>query len=105
MTADVESLEQQIEQEYRRMTPASAALFEQAQQALPGGDTRNSAYMQPYPLFLDGGQGAYVTDVDGNRYLDCNNNWTSLIHGHAHPAVVEAVSRQLAKGTAWAAAN
>src|SRR5204863_9664310 len=40
-------------------------------------------------------------DVDGNEYIDCINNFTSLIHGHAHPALVEAAKRQLALGTAF----
>lgn len=105
MTSRVESLRAEVEQEYRRLTPGSAQLSERSQAALPGGDTRQSVFFRPYPLFLDGGQGAYVEDVDGNRFLDFSNNWTSLILGHAHPAVVEAVSRQLAKGTAFAAAN
>ena len=105
MTATVESLRAEVEQDYRRMTVTSEEIYQRAHAALPGGDTRNSTFMRPYPLFIDGGQGAYVEDVDGNRYLDCVNNWTSLILGHAHPAVVEAVSRQLTKGTAFAAAN
>ncbi len=105
MGDNLEALLAEAENAYRRMTPKSAELAEKAQAALPGGDTRNSVYFRPYPLFVDGGQGAHLEDVDGNRYLDCSNNWTSLIHGHAHPVVVEAVSRQVARGTAWAAAN
>lgn len=95
----------QLEQEYRHLTPNSARLYERAQAVLPGGDTRQSVYFRPYPLFLEGGQGAYVEDADCNRFLDCSNCWTALILGHAHPAVVEAVSRQLTRGTAFAAAN
>jgi glutamate-1-semialdehyde 2,1-aminomutase len=95
----------QLEQEYRQLTPNSAELYERAQAALPGGDTRQSVFFKPYPLFLDGGQGAYVEDEDGNRYLDCSNCWTALVLGHAHPAVVEAVAQQVARGTAFAAAN
>lgn len=105
MSTTFEALLAEVEDTYRRMTPRSQELAERAQAALPGGDTRNSVYFRPYPLFVESGQGAYLEDVDGNRYLDCSNNWTSLIHGHAHPAVVEAVSRQVAQGTAWAAAN
>jgi glutamate-1-semialdehyde 2,1-aminomutase len=100
-----EALRAELENEYRRRTPASAALYERAQRVLPGGDTRQSVFFRPYPLFLDGGQGAYVEDVDGNRYLDCCNCWTAVILGHAHPAVVEAASNQLVKGTAFNAAN
>jgi glutamate-1-semialdehyde 2,1-aminomutase len=99
------SLRAELEEQYRRLTPASADLYERAQAVLPGGDTRQSIFFRPYPLFLDGGQGAYVEDVDGNRYLDCCNCWTAIILGHAHPAVVEAASNQLIKGTAFNAAN
>ncbi len=105
MQSESARLAQELEDEYRRCTPASAALAEQAQRALPGGDTRNSTYMRPYPLYIDRGEGAYLVDVDGNRVLDAVNNWTSLIHGHAHPAVVEAINAQAARGTAYAAAN
>ena len=100
-----DSLQASVEAEYRRRTPESAALYERARGVLPGGDTRQSVFFQPYPLFLDGGQGAYVEDADGNRFLDCSNCWSAMILGHAHPAVVEAVSRQLGRGTAFAAAN
>jgi len=77
----------------------------QLRAVMPGGDTRQSVFFRPYPLFLEGGEGAYVEDVDGNRYLDACNCWTAIVLGHAHPSVVEAVSRQLAMGTAFNAAN
>jgi glutamate-1-semialdehyde 2,1-aminomutase len=95
----------ELEREYVRRAPGSAALYDRAQSVLPGGDTRQSVFFRPYPLFLDGGEGAYVWDVDGNRYLDVCNCWTAIILGHAHPAVVDAASQQLAKGTAFNAAN
>lgn len=100
-----ESLRTELEQRYRQLTPASAATYERAKAALPGGDTRQSVFFRPYPLFIESGQGAFVTDLDGNRFLDCSNCWSAMILGHAHPAVVEAVTRQVAKGTAFAAAN
>lgn len=100
-----DSLRLSLEDEYRRLTPESARLYERATGVLPGGDTRQSVFFRPYPLFLDGGQGTSVEDADGNRFLDCSNCWSAMILGHAHPAVVEAVSRQVARGTAFAAAN
>ena len=95
----------EVEQAYSAHTPGSGALFQRAARALPDGDTRGSVYFRPYPLYLRGGAGARVEDVDGNAYLDFSNNWTSLIHGHAHPDVVRAATEQIAHGTAWAAAN
>jgi glutamate-1-semialdehyde 2,1-aminomutase len=91
-----------VEQLYRKRTPNSAALHQVAQRFMPGGDTRSATYFAPYPLFLDHGAGCRVADVDGNEYIDFLNNYTSLVHGHAHPRITEAVSRQIVKGTAYA---
>ncbi len=70
---------------------------------MPGGDTRTSAYWAPYPVFIERGEGCRIWDADGHSYVDFVNNYTSLILGHAHPAVLEAVGRELARGTAYAA--
>ena len=91
----------QVEDAYRRLTPRSAALHAQAQAVMPGGDTRTSVYVAPYPVAVQRGEGRYLYDADGRRLLDFMNNATSLVHGHAFPPVVEAVQRQLARGTAW----
>ena len=94
-----------IEERYRARTPRSAALHQAAAAYLPGGDTRTIAHYAPYPLAIERGHGATLTDVDGNQYLDFLNNYTSLIHGHAHPRVVEAATEQLRRGSAYAAAT
>ena len=94
----------QIEQETRAFvarTPGSRALQEQASRFLPGGSSRITSYFDPYPAFIDHGEGHYVYDVDGNRYLDFMMNATSLIMGHAHPLVLKALREQLAKGTGF----
>jgi glutamate-1-semialdehyde 2,1-aminomutase len=54
--------------------------------------------MEPYPPYAASGEGCWLTDVDGDRRLDCINNYTSLIHGHAHPEIVKAATRRLAEG-------
>ena len=87
--------------EYIRLTPGSAALFEQGGGVLPGGDTRYSITTRPHPLYFERGEGPFIWDVDGNRRLDLNNNSTALVHGHAHPEIVAAVRAQAARGTAW----
>ncbi|RWD61459.1 MAG: aspartate aminotransferase family protein [Mesorhizobium sp.] len=79
----------------------SAALFERAKSVLPGGCSRNTILRKPHPIYAERGQGCHVYDVEGVRRTDFANNIASLIHGHAHPAVVAAVSKQLAKGTAF----
>jgi len=88
---------------YIEKTPRSRALFASASRHLPGGSTRMTIYHKPYPVYAASGNGCMLTDVDGNVRIDCLNNFTSLIHGHAHPAVVAAVTRQLPHGTAYAA--
>ncbi|WP_198421181.1 aspartate aminotransferase family protein [Mesorhizobium carmichaelinearum] len=82
-------------------TSKSAALFERAKSVLPGGCSRNTILRKPHPIYAERGQGCYVYDVEGVRRTDFANNIASLIHGHAHPAIVAAVSLQLAKGTAF----
>jgi glutamate-1-semialdehyde 2,1-aminomutase len=72
---------------------------------MPGGDTRTVAFHAPYPLAITEGQGCRIRDADGRIYIDLLNNYTSLIHGHGHPAVVAAVSERLPFGTAFPAPN
>lgn len=88
-------------EEYRRLTPRSAALFERGGGVLPGGDTRYSITTKPHPLYFERGEGPHIWDADGVRRLDLNNNSTALVHGHAHPEITAAVRAQAARGTAW----
>ena len=88
---------------YASARPRSKRLQEQASRYLPGGSSRGTAYFGPYPFFVERGEGHYVYDVDGNRYLDFMINATSLIMGHAHPDVTEALRRQAGKGVAFSA--
>jgi glutamate-1-semialdehyde 2,1-aminomutase len=88
---------------YRARTPRSAAMFERAAAALPGGSTRTTIYSAPYPPYMTHGRGLSTWDVDGNEYRDFLGNYTSLILGHAHPEVVAAVEAQVRRGSAFAA--
>ena len=92
-----------IAEHYQESTPKSKALYERAMRSLPGGNTRTTLYMQPYPFYFERGNGCRVYDADGNERLDFINNYTSLILGHAHPKVVAAVRRQLGSGMSIAA--
>jgi glutamate-1-semialdehyde 2,1-aminomutase len=83
----------------------SAELYTRAQKTLPGGVSRNTVLRSPHPVYVDHASGSTVTDIEGAEYLDCANNMASLIHGHAHPAIVEAVTAQLSRGTAFALAT
>jgi glutamate-1-semialdehyde 2,1-aminomutase len=90
---------------YVAATPGSRALHERAVRALPGGSTRTTTFFRPHPLAIERGEGCRVWDVDGAERLDGIGNYTAMILGHAHPAVVEAVRAQAARGTGFAATN
>ncbi len=79
----------------------SRTLYERAKKSLPGGNTRTTVYHAPFPVYATRGEGCRVFDADGVARIDCINNFTSMIHGHAHPAITEAVVRQAALGTAF----
>jgi glutamate-1-semialdehyde 2,1-aminomutase len=81
----------------------SQQLADRARALLPGGITRTSVYFDPYPPYLERGQGCRIYDVDGNERIDFSNNYTSLILGHCPPPVVAAVQAQVALGSAFAA--
>ncbi|MDG2113606.1 MAG: aspartate aminotransferase family protein [Actinomycetota bacterium] len=83
----------------------SAELYRRARHVIPDGASRSTVLIRPHPIYVAEGAGAWVTDVDGNRYLDCNNNFTSIILGHADPVVDAAVRDQLGRGTAFSMAT
>jgi glutamate-1-semialdehyde 2,1-aminomutase len=83
---------------YRQKTGQSDKHFEAAKSWLPGGETRRASYFPPYPTFMEKGEGCYLYDCDGNKYIDMQNNYTSLIHGHSHPRINEVARSQIEKG-------
>jgi glutamate-1-semialdehyde 2,1-aminomutase len=93
-------LQREIER-YVDRTPKSRALQREAEDVLPGGSSRGTAYFAPYPFYAAAGEGHYVHDVDGNRYLDFMLNATSLVLGHGNPTIAEALGEQARKGTAF----
>ncbi|MGX5851449.1 aspartate aminotransferase family protein [Mesorhizobium sp. PL10] len=80
----------------------SHELFSRARNVFPDGTTRATVERDPMPRYVMKGEGAYLVDVDGQRFLDLHNNFTTLIHGHGFAPVVEAVTRQLHDGTCFA---
>ena len=83
----------------------SAALYQRALKVMPGGCSRNTVLRQPYPFYVEKGEGCYVTDIEGVKRIDFANNMASLIHGHADPLVLSAVQDQLLKGSAFTMAT
>ena len=88
---------------YLARTPSSAEAHRRASSVMPGGNTRQTAFWKPYPISIARAAGHELRDVDGNRYVDLNNNYTALVHGHAYPPVVRAVREQAGRGSCWAA--
>ena len=89
-----------------RVRPLSAAAFARAQRVIPGGvnsPARAFGGVGGAPIFIARGEGPYLFDLDGNRYLDYVGSWGPLILGHAHPRVVRAVKEALAKGASFGA--
>ena len=83
----------------------STELFRQAKEYLAGGVSRNTVLRPPHPFYVQKGSGCRVVDVDGVERIDFANNMASLIHGHAHPEIVAAVTAQLRRGTAYTMAT
>ncbi|PWH18226.1 MAG: glutamate-1-semialdehyde-2,1-aminomutase [Ardenticatenia bacterium] len=84
----------------------SQALFAAAQKVIPGGvnsPVRAFRAVGGQPLFIARGQGPYLYDADGNRYIDYVLSWGPLILGHAHPQVVEALKKAVERGTSYGA--
>src|ERR1700733_2434700 len=84
----------------------SAEAYRRALELLPGGVNSPVRAMRSIgrdPLFIARGEGAELIDVDGNRFTDYVCSWGPLIHGHAHPAVLEAIAEAAAKGTSFGA--
>ncbi|NLS07158.1 aspartate aminotransferase family protein [Rhizobium sp. P32RR-XVIII] len=79
----------------------SQYFFNRSRKIFPSGVTRVTVERRPVPLYVARGEGAYLLDVDGNRYLDLNNNFTTLIHGHGFLPVAEAVADLLHRGTCF----
>src|SRR5690348_14523402 len=78
-------------------------MHERAVAVMPGGTTRTTTYFDPYPLYIERGQGCRVWDADGTERIDMLGNYTAMILGHAHPKVVEAIQKQASRGTGFAA--
>ncbi|MDH3682075.1 MAG: aminotransferase class III-fold pyridoxal phosphate-dependent enzyme [Acidimicrobiia bacterium] len=90
---------------YKKNTRRSAKADERVKRSIIGGNSRGAAVWQPHTLTVERGEGSQVFDADGREYTDLINNFTSLVHGHAYPPIVEAATRQIAQGTAWTANN
>jgi glutamate-1-semialdehyde 2,1-aminomutase len=95
-----------IEREGARLderTRASRELYERARRTLSGGVASSYQLREPWPIYLDHGEGQRVWDVDGTEYFDFHNGFGSMTQGHAHPVVTKAIRERAALGTHFAA--
>src|SRR3954470_15200741 len=84
-------------------TPKSGELFRRADKVLSGGVSSSYQLREPWPIYLERGEGARVWDVDGNEALDFHNGFGSMVQGHAHPTIGRALQERYASGTHFAA--
>ncbi|MEW6212122.1 MAG: aminotransferase class III-fold pyridoxal phosphate-dependent enzyme, partial [Acidobacteriota bacterium] len=87
-------------------TSKSSELFHRAQKVIPGGvnsPVRAFRAVGRDPLFIKEARGCTLTDADGNQFIDYVGSWGPMILGHAHPAVIEAISEAASRGTSYGA--
>jgi len=87
--------------QYPNPESKSAQMFQKAQDVLTDGGSRSTIRIAPYSIYVREAKGKYITDLDGNQLLDFNFNYTSMIHGHVHPTVIDAAIAQINKGTGY----
>jgi glutamate-1-semialdehyde 2,1-aminomutase len=101
-----ERIQELIAREEQRLdgaTRRSAETYERARTHLAGGVASSYQLRDPWPIYLERGEGPRVWDVDGNEMYDFHNGFGSMIQGHAHPAIGRAIQERYAKGTHFAA--
>jgi glutamate-1-semialdehyde 2,1-aminomutase len=88
-----------LTERYQAEFPTSRKLHEQARSMFPNGVTHDLRHLEPFPVYMDRAEGAYKWDVDGHRLIDYWSGHGAILLGHSHPAVVEAVRRQMGRAT------
>src|SRR2546428_5945262 len=90
------------EERFRKARARSTQLWEDARKVLPRGVPSSFQDAAPQPIFIEHGKGSLVWDVDGNEYVDFHNGFGVMVVGHAHPKIVDAVQRQIERGSHFA---
>ena len=98
----VAELIQGEEERFRKARPRSRELWTEARQVMPRGVPSSFQDASPQPIFMERGRGSRVWDIDGNEYVDFHNGFGVMVVGHAHPKIVDAVSRQITLGSHFA---
>jgi len=99
----IAALTEAQQEQFRNRTGRSAETFQRAVRSMPGGVPSSFQENDPWPVYVDRGQGSRIWDVDGNEYADFHNGFGVMCIGHANPTVGAAVKAQVDRGTHFAA--
>ena len=103
-----ERIDQLIEEQtdlLNARTQKSREMYSHASQHLSGGVASSYQSRDPWPIYIASGAGERITDVDGNEYYDFHNGFGSMVQGHAHPAIGDAVAKRFPLGTHFGVAT
>ena len=102
---DIAAALAEAEELYRARNPKSRAQYDEACAAMPGGNTRASIFVDPFPLTMVRGAGAHLWDLDGHEYVDFLSEFTAGIFGHSHPRIRRALDEALDGGLNFGASG
>ena len=91
----------ELKQAYADANPKSLAAYHKACERIPGGVSGNVRFVAPFPLYMKKGEGAWLTDLDGHRYVDYVLSFGPLIHGHGNPEVWQAAESYVKEHGTW----
>lgn len=94
-----------MEESLKAKTARSGRFVEEAKQVLPAGVASSFQANRPHPIFITGGSGSRIWDLDGNEYSDYHNGFGVMVMGHAHPVIAAAIAEVAGRGTHFAAPN
>lgn len=97
----MDSSKEEILQELRDRTPKSGEYWKQSKDLVPGGLISGARKMEPYPIYVEHGKGAYIWDIDGNRYIDCAMSFGVHVLGHGPEVVLKALHEQCELGMSY----
>ena len=100
--SDLEAALAEARESYSRARPKSATAHEAARAVMPGGNTRSTLFYTPYPTAMKSGQGCYLEDIDGNKYLDLCGEYTAGLFGHSDPRIQALLHQVIANGISLA---
>jgi glutamate-1-semialdehyde 2,1-aminomutase len=100
--SDLEAALAEARESYSRARPKSAAAHEAARAVMPGGNTRSTLFYTPFPTAMKSGQGCYLEDIDGNKYLDLCGEYTAGLFGHSDPRIQALLHQVIANGISLA---